>query len=169
MFDEMALFHMEVSIACHEIAAYPDRANEIAKEIQQRTKQRTTVWSLHLQGALERASGVEKRLATRQEQMLRGYKKKLASVHTPEGKVPDPHGFYVYTLWQADEPLYVGQSRNIYARLGAHMSDREKRRRTTSISLSKHSTIKRMDDAEWHLIAELNPALNIMGNTHNER
>lgn len=75
----------------------------------------------------------------------------------------DPHGYFVYVLMKADgSALYVGQSTNVLARLGAHMGDREKREQTALVRIYKCETFHEMSALEIELIKKLQPELNIM-------
>lgn len=82
----------------------------------------------------------------------------------------DPAGCYVYVLWGADRevPVYVGQSMNICQRIGAHMSDREKRALTRGIELIPCASADLMDSTELRLIREYRPLLNVVGAMPNE-
>lgn len=81
------------------------------------------------------------------------------------GDAFDQHGFYVYILWGADEdnPLYIGQSRNVLSRLGQHMADKEKRYLVRSVQLIKCSGRATMCRTEPALIREYSPPLNTVG------
>lgn len=77
----------------------------------------------------------------------------------------DPHGYYVYCLWgdDPDRPLYVGQSSNILARLGSHLSNRSRRAAVRRISLTRCKTHTRMCKTEMQLIDLYQPPLNVVG------
>jgi hypothetical protein len=88
----------------------------------------------------------------------------LASAISTEGI--DPHGWYVYLLWPqkgADKPIYVGRSTNLLQRLGAHMSDWERRYATKWVSVISCPTEQAMEITEDKLIARYQPQLNIQG------
>jgi predicted GIY-YIG superfamily endonuclease len=92
------------------------------------------------------------------------------SVSWLQSQTIDPAGCYVYVLWGADHevPVYVGQSMNICQRIGAHMSDREKRALTRSIELIPCASADLMDRTELRLIREYRPLLNVVGAMPNE-
>lgn len=73
----------------------------------------------------------------------------------------DPRGFFVYILWGSDDPIYVGQSTNVIARLGSHMTDPGKRSATERIQLIRCDSRDQMCSTERHLIARYRPPLNI--------
>jgi predicted GIY-YIG superfamily endonuclease len=81
------------------------------------------------------------------------------------GDAFDPHGFYVYLLWGADDetPLYIGQSRNILSRLGSHMANNDRRYAVKSVQVIKCSGEATMKRTEAALIREYNPPLNVAG------
>lgn len=73
----------------------------------------------------------------------------------------DPRGYFVYLLWDGDvTPLYVGQSKNVLARLGNHMGDREKRARVRRVQLVRCDSKQQMDGVERRLIRFFQPPLN---------
>lgn len=79
--------------------------------------------------------------------------------------MPSPHGCYVYFLLSPKrELLYVGQSTNIYSRLGSHFAGNQKRQfvRYVEIILCKDET--HMDELEIIAIEILKPPWNIQHN-----
>lgn len=76
----------------------------------------------------------------------------------------DPHGYYVYILWDDTEPIYVGQSANVLNRLGAHMGDSGKRADTRRVQLVRCDSREKALEAELTLIEMHRPRLNIQGN-----
>lgn len=81
------------------------------------------------------------------------------------GDAFDPHGFYVYLLWgeDPDTPLYIGLSRNVLGRLGAHMNNADRRDQIRSVQLIKCSGESTMKRTEAALIREYRPPLNTIG------
>jgi hypothetical protein len=77
----------------------------------------------------------------------------------------DPNGYYVYLLWgiEEDRPLYVGQSTNIFSRLGSHMNDPVKRARVRRVMVIGCKTERQMDSTELRLIRKYRPELNTAG------
>jgi excinuclease UvrABC nuclease subunit len=75
----------------------------------------------------------------------------------------NPHGFNVYILLTGLDVLYVGQSTNILARLGSHLSDPSKRSAVTSVRIISCKTKREMDQLEMSLIGFYQPPLNIRG------
>ena len=69
-------------------------------------------------------------------------------------------GFFVYILWGHAGPLYVGQSTNLLARLGSHMSDSGKRSETARIQLIRCADVAEMSSLERELIELYRPRLN---------
>lgn len=77
----------------------------------------------------------------------------------------DPTGFFVYILWErgVERPLYVGQSRNVLARLGQHLSNPDRKHRIAKVRLIKCADERTMCAHEKDLIEHFQPALNIVG------
>jgi hypothetical protein len=77
----------------------------------------------------------------------------------------DPRGFFVYLLWgdNIERPLYVGQSRNLFARLGQHMSNRERKHLVKRVQVMRCKSEADMTSTENRLIALYQPPLNIVG------
>jgi hypothetical protein len=75
----------------------------------------------------------------------------------------NPNGYFVYVLWgdEADQPLYVGQSINVLARLGAHMNEPLKRAAVQSVALIRCKSQKHMTATEIELIRTLRPEWNV--------
>jgi hypothetical protein len=75
-----------------------------------------------------------------------------------------PVGFYVYCLWNADgDVIYVGQSTNIFSRLGQHAKNPQKAAEITRVTLTRCPDQKSMDRIERALIVRMQPKLNIAG------
>jgi hypothetical protein len=81
-----------------------------------------------------------------------------APIH--DGESFDPAGFFVYLLWGDDPqtPIYVGESGNVFARIGAHM--REKSDAIRRVQLFRCETVDVMHDTEARLIKHFAPPLN---------
>lgn len=76
----------------------------------------------------------------------------------------DPRGNFVYALWDdADRLLYVGQSANVLARLGVHMSNQDRRSKIAAVTVMRCETRDIMHDTEQRLIREHAPPWNIRG------
>lgn len=75
----------------------------------------------------------------------------------------DPEGFYVYLLWgtEPDKPLYVGLSTNILSRLGAHLTNPERRDHIIRVGLIQCDDEHAMRETERRLIAGYKPPWNI--------
>jgi hypothetical protein len=79
-----------------------------------------------------------------------------------EGPLEDPHGFYVYFLWDHnDRIVYIGRSGNIFRRLGEHVLARGVGIwRITVVQCPDEGTMCRLEGAA---IAEHQPEWNIVG------
>lgn len=83
---------------------------------------------------------------------------------TRVGETIDPHGFFVYLLLDhEDVPVYVGQSRNIFTRLGVHMGPRNHRDLVKNVRLIKCADKLAMHHLESAFLREHKPTLNING------
>lgn len=79
--------------------------------------------------------------------------------------MPCPRGFYIYFLiGPGDEIFYVGQSTNLYQRLGAHMSQLAKFAIIDRIEFAECATKFEMDEMERILIGALRPQWNTVHN-----
>ena len=122
---------------------------------------------LAVEDLLKRVDALEARWENKQEAVKRAGRAALAKriETTGVGEFFDPEGYFVYILWgEGERPVYVGQSANILARLGAHFGNRAKRRLITKIQLVRCATRHVMDTTEADLIAHYRPQLNIAGN-----
>lgn len=90
-----------------------------------------------------------------------------ASFVATEGCI-DPVGIFVYALYgdSRTTPLYVGQTANIFMRLGRHYTDSRKRPDIRRISLLRCATRHQAIRLERELIQALNPPWNKI---HNQR
>ena len=75
-----------------------------------------------------------------------------------------PRGFFVYCLWDDDEVIYVGQSRNLCARLGTHMQD-DRFGSVDNVSYVQCANAQEMCSLEAFLIARWQPISNTKGTT----
>lgn len=77
----------------------------------------------------------------------------------------EPNGFFVYYLWGDDphQPLYIGKSANVLARLGKHMNA-PYARQVRRVTVLRCNSAEQMDETEARLIAERRPLLNVMLN-----
>ena len=76
----------------------------------------------------------------------------------------DPTGFYVYLLWAVqgdDKPLYVGQSANLLARLGAHLGNGSKRSKVGWVTYHRCASEQAMIRREGELIRRYRPPWNL--------
>ena len=120
----------------------------------------------HLKAARERAVNRENAADKAIGDAERRVKTALAGVVCQQlDEAFNPHGFFVYCLWgnDVDRPLYVGLSTNILARLGSHLSDKEKRYRVQRITLIRCKTHGQMVKTEIRLIDQYQPPLNTIG------
>lgn len=79
----------------------------------------------------------------------------------------DPRGFYVYTLWDADdEPLYVGSSNALLGRLQTHLSSPMYGHLIARWSVQQAESKAEMLQAETKLIETWGPPLNATGVKH---
>jgi GIY-YIG catalytic domain/Arm DNA-binding domain len=75
----------------------------------------------------------------------------------------DPAGYYVYLLWAVqddDQPLYVGSSGNILARLGDHLGDSGKRGHVGWVTFHRCASEQAMLRREGELIRRYRPPWN---------
>lgn len=77
----------------------------------------------------------------------------------------NPHGFHVYVLWgdSTVRPLYVGLTTNLFARLGAHLGDAEKRHHVRRVVIVRCTNEGHMTRTEARLIRDLRPQWNVVG------
>lgn len=79
--------------------------------------------------------------------------------------LPNPNGYYVYLLLGSNgETLYVGQSTNIYSRLGDHLGNSEKRRDVKKVEVILCASKADMDWLEREAIDILRPPWNTIFN-----
>lgn len=139
----------------HKTARHPDNGGS------KQAKRWQATWDAP-DGA-ERARCFARR--TDAEQFL-AMKEKLrvrAELLSSDGDGIDPAGFYVYLLWAAqadDEPVYVGKSANILARLGDHLGDAGKRAGIGWVTLIRCTSEAAMVRREAELIRKYLPAWN---------
>ena len=69
----------------------------------------------------------------------------------------------VYIYWAADEPLYVGKSRNLALRMKNH-TDRPFAKASTHITVWEFDSAADADAVEVHTIQKLRPRFNSMHN-----
>lgn len=82
---------------------------------------------------------------------------------TSDGWLDQPllGGFQIYVLFDAaDAPLYIGQSTNVFARLGEHLRHPAKRAQVTRIAVRECASKADMDETEQRLIAAHCPPWN---------
>lgn len=75
----------------------------------------------------------------------------------------DPSGFYVYALYGdvRTTPLYVGQTANVFMRLGKHYTDSRKKPHIRRIGLLRCHSRDQALELEQELIEALRPPWNI--------
>lgn len=125
----------------------------------------------HINGLIERLEYKESVASYHDEKMQEGARVALNEAARRQALVDhgpveyiEPHGFHVYVLWSDGTPVYVGQSSNLFARLGAHMGDREKRGVTTKVQIIRCPDREAALALESELILQYRPRLNITGN-----
>lgn len=74
----------------------------------------------------------------------------------------DPRGSFVYILWAESEPVYIGMSSNVLPRLGAHMSDPERRAATARVQLLRCRDREHALEVEKVLIRQHEPRFNVL-------
>lgn len=154
-----------MKIAWLEALADPDRADQIIADAVAAAKRVTQVASMHLKGSVERASRRESAATKATERAARTIAVALEGLVIQGDDYLNPHGFYVYLLWEAEGevPIYVGKSTNILSRLGQHMTTHDRRHRTKRITVIRCKTDRQMDQTERRLIRHYRPELNIAG------
>lgn len=76
----------------------------------------------------------------------------------------DPHGFFVYTLYgDFYAPLYVGQTANVFRRVGEHCQDPKKSLLIRRVGLLRCDTRDQALELERRLIKALTPKWNVIG------
>lgn len=77
----------------------------------------------------------------------------------------DTSGYVVYFLWGDDleQPLYIGRSTNVLARLGAHLGHGTKRRSVRKVSMIRCPTEQVMCKVEERMIRIYRPPWNSVG------
>jgi hypothetical protein len=113
----------------------------------------------HLRGALQRLT-VRERAADRAADLAaQAWRSEYEQV-----EAFDVRGSFVYLLLDDHgEPLYVGESGNVLARLGSHMSDPTKRRLVRHVKLIRRPSSTSRKALEKQLIGYLQPPLNVQG------
>lgn len=148
-----------------EVSAHPDRPDKwqsTVMELQRRIEDGVSslLWAAHaLREAEEQTVKAEDKAQARVARYLNTVKaSSLADA------LMSPHGFFVYILVsRTGEPLYVGRSGNVLARLGQHMTDPKKRSQVEHIALIRCDTEEAMAATEHRLIVELLPPWNTLG------
>lgn len=81
------------------------------------------------------------------------------------GEVFNPNGYFVYLLWGVNPgaPLYVGQSANVFGRIGSHLGNPERRPYVKSVQLIRCPNEAKMMELESRLIHKYSPSWNIKG------
>lgn len=119
----------------------------------------------HLNALTERLSYKE-RVAEQYEEMI------AAATRLALGEVVqadifdclDPHGAYVYILMGESEPVYIGQTGNVHARIGDHMRDTEKCAATKSYRVLRCKDRQHSLQVEETLIRKYRPRFNVAFN-----
>lgn len=109
--------------------------------------------------------------AQRFVEMLDKYGPEEARIRVGQDNVDRPGdeinatGCFVYVLWGDDPvtPLYVGESENIFSRLGSHMNNPERRTLVRRVQLIECRNEFVMHATEARLIYDYRPTLNIVG------
>ena len=77
----------------------------------------------------------------------------------------DPHGFYVYVMWdrsEAGEAVYIGKSASVLVRVAQHATEADWWPRVGRIDFHRFATQKEMDRAEYVFINALDPCENVV-------
>jgi predicted GIY-YIG superfamily endonuclease len=72
----------------------------------------------------------------------------------------NPWGFFVYILWSNETVIYVGQSTNVFSRVGSHLTS-EKSSLLTGVSFIRCESEQEMLQLEWSLIRHYRPRFNL--------
>jgi len=77
----------------------------------------------------------------------------------------EPDGFYVYFLWGDDQeqPLYIGQSANLFQRLASHTANPQRRPHIRRITVTPCADRRQMGTLEMRLIRQHKPPWNVAG------
>lgn len=144
------------------LAAIEDEITAVEASIDRDIQTALTVSELHLNGAADRLDAKGSAQAKAEARVDRAL---LCMSATALAESFDPRGYFVYCLWGADDdrPLYVGLSTNVLARLGQHMSNRERRYGVQRVSLIKCKSHAQMESTESRLIGEYQPIWNVIG------
>lgn len=80
------------------------------------------------------------------------------------GEPFDPRGYFVYVLWSESprQPMYVGCSVNILARLGTHWGQKKRRDVMNRVEVIRCRDRWEMDQLEARLIRRYRPPLNVV-------
>lgn len=148
---------IEVRALIHDTAAKPDKAEEFAHRATALLAEVDAAYNTETQTLRNQVAALGRSV----EILDRTVDQRLHRQAIDPGKRIPVAGWFVYVLWEGDKPLYVGQSRNVLARLGSHASDPMKRYRMTDITLNAFESEREMVEAEARLIKELQPELNI--------
>lgn len=165
-FRSLAELPYAVKIAWLNAQAFPDRADEILAELVAEVRRLATDTTDRIVEASAAAARFQDHAETEARRARRHIEQALEGViRAPLTDELDPHGFYVYLLWGSDRerPLYVGETTNLFARLGTHMSGRAKRRQVERITVLRCASQAVMDSTEWSLIRLHQPPMNSMG------
>lgn len=110
---------------------------------------------------------IQERIAERHEYELDDAKREGAQGFVSEavGDSFDPHGNFVYLLWGTNPstPLYVGQSTNLFSRIGNHFSNPQKRQCIKSVQFIRCRSVAIMNGLEARLIYQYSPPWNVRG------
>lgn len=112
---------------------------------------------------------IQERLAEKHEYALDDARREamrgFASATFCDGDVFNPNGFFVYLLWGAnpERPLYVGQSTNVFSRVGTHMDNPRRRPSIRDVQFIRCHNAVTMMELESALILKFDPPWNIKG------
>jgi hypothetical protein len=143
-----------------ELAAAEEKARRAMEVARLADERRKASWSF----ARGQIAAAERR-AEEARHRADGFAAQVANSHTSSLSLDvDPFGFYVYCLWAEGEnsPFYVGQSRNIFGRLGQHVQRFGRRLARVTVTACPDEEAARRIEGE--LIRQFRPVENIILN-----
>lgn len=74
-------------------------------------------------------------------------------------------GACIYALYDGNQLVYIGESMNVYSRIGRHVNDGKKMFNNFSIFFMPKMSLKKLEGLEAHLILHYRPKYNTQYNT----
>lgn len=163
--EKLQALSMNVAVAWHQAQAYPEKADEVLKELRAHVRQVSMVTRLFLRDIGEAADRKGNAMERAMEAAEKRCRAALAEAHTTAvlDALADPWGYFVYVLWSYDKAVYVGLSTNLLSRLGSHMGERAKRVVVTRVTVTRCKSERQMRDTEARLITQWQPPMNTVG------